>query len=210
MTELYVQYGGMFTAPIEWMNFDAAWALKWEKIPLLGRTFTWNKSRFPLNVKVGDIVAGLPVPDRSCRGVYASHVLEHLALDEFNKALDNTRRMLADGGIFRLVVPDLEWSAREYIERIEAQDPAANAFFLDETYLGTRSRNRSLFNFIHTYLKSSAHLWMWDTISLSHSLREHGFTRVRKCAYGDCEDPMFALVEDKGRFEHAVALEARP
>jgi hypothetical protein len=210
MIGLYVQYGCFFTAPEEWMNFDAALALKWEKLPFLGRTFKWNGTHFPRNVRVGDIVAGLPVPNRSCRGVYASHVLEHLALDEFHKALDNSRKILADDGVFRMVVPDLEWSAREYVRRIEAAEPTANASFLDETGLGHRTREGSVFKFLHTFLKRSAHLWMWDTLALTHSLQQHGFTRVRKCAYGDCEDPMFALVEAEKRFEHAVALEARP
>jgi len=50
--------------------------------------------------------------EESCRGVYASHVLEHLALDEFHRAIENTMRILEKGGVFRLVVPDLEWAAR--------------------------------------------------------------------------------------------------
>jgi hypothetical protein len=40
------------------------------------------------NVRIGDIVKGLPVPNQSCRGVYPGHVLEHLALDQFHVALE--------------------------------------------------------------------------------------------------------------------------
>jgi hypothetical protein len=36
--------------------------------------------------------------EESCRGVYASHVLEHLALDEFHRAIENTMRILEKGG----------------------------------------------------------------------------------------------------------------
>ena len=49
---------------------------------------------------------------------------------------------------------------------------------------------------------------MWDEVSLAGALQEHGFTRIRRCAFGDCYDPMFAAVEDSGRFERAVAMEA--
>jgi hypothetical protein len=50
---------------------------------------------------------------------------------------------------------------------------------------------------------------MWDALSLGEALESHGFTSVRRCCFGDCEDDMFTLVEDEGRFENAVALEAR-
>jgi hypothetical protein len=49
---------------------------------------------------------------------------------------------------------------------------------------------------------------MWDAPSLKHVLTEHGFQNIRRCKFGDCADPMFNLVEDPGRFENAVAMEA--
>lgn len=206
---MYVQYGCGFSAPPEWLNFDASLTLRWEKLPIFGKLATKNARRFPPNVRRADIVKGLPVPDGSCHGVYASHVLEHLALDDFHVALDNTRRVLRTGGIFRLVLPDLECAAREYLRRLEAGDAAANRFFLEETRLGTRSRARSPWAILHHSLGRSAHGWMWDALSLREALEEHGFSRVRQCHFGDCEDPKFSLVEDARRFEHAIAMEAR-
>src|SRR5580658_2741676 len=139
----YVQFGCGWSAPREWTNFDSSATLKWERIPILGR-YTKNERHFPSNVKSGNIVKGFPVADNSCQGVYASHVLEHLAYEEFHTALQNTYRILDEGGIFRLVVPDLEWAAREYISRLDRGDPKANAFFLSETTLGVRGRERGL------------------------------------------------------------------
>lgn len=206
---MYVHYGSHFKAPKEWTNFDASPTLKWESIPLIGKIYTKNSQRFPPNVKCGDIVKGLPVPDKCCRGVYASHVLEHLALNDFHRAIGNTKKILTDGGIFRLVVPDMEWAAREYVRRLEHGDSAANKFFLDATCLGVRERPRGLPAIVHNHLRTSAHLWMWDSASLCQALKDHGFTRVRRCFFGDCEDKMFALVEDEGRFENAIGIEAR-
>jgi len=206
---LYVQYGCGFTAPSQWMNFDASNTLKWERIPLIGRTYTKNSQRFPRNVRCGDIVAGLPVPDGSCSGVFASHVLEHLALDEFHRAIANTRKILRNGGIFRLVVPDLEWSARQYLNRLEANDATANSFFLEKTHLGHLKRDRGFLGLLYSWLQTSAHLWMWDAPSLIHALEQLGFHQVRRCSFGDCEDPMFGIVESKTRFEDGVAIEAR-
>ncbi len=61
------------------------------------------------NVRIGDIIKGLPVAPGQCAGVYASHVLEHLAFDGFHTALEY-EAVAEAGGIFRLVVPDLEWA----------------------------------------------------------------------------------------------------
>jgi hypothetical protein len=206
---MYVQYGCGLTAPGEWINFDASLTLKWERALVVGKLATKNVRRFPSNVKPGDIVRGLPVRDASCCGAYASHVLEHLTLNEFHTALENTRRVLRVGGIFRLVVPDLEWAAREYIRRLDAGDAKANDFFVGETCLGRKDRLYGLQGIVFNTFARSAHCWMWDSLSLARALEEHGFSRVRRCAFGDCEDKMFALVEDVQRFEHATAMEAR-
>lgn len=204
----YVQYGCGWSAPDGWMNFDASITLRWERIPILG-CYTKNARHFPTNVRPGDIVKGLPVPDESCHGIYTSHVLEHLTLQEFHKALDNTYRVLQKGRIFRLVVPDLEWSAREYIARLDRGDPEANAFFLRSTNLGVERREYGVLGLARKLLNTSSHLWMWDEVSLTQALKDHGFVQIRLCQFGDCEDPMFSLVEERGRFENAVALEAR-
>jgi hypothetical protein len=206
---MYVQYGCGFTAPKEWVNFDASPTLKWERTPVLGKLYAKNGQRFPPNVKRGDIVRGLPVRRSSCKGVYASHILEHLALEDFDRALENTKNILQSGGIFRIVVPDLEWAAREYIKKIEDNDPLASSFFLRETSLGQHTRHGGFVGFLYEWVRTSRHLWMWDAVSLICALRSHGFSDVRPCSFGDCEDRMFDLVEDKGRFEHAVAVEAR-
>lgn len=204
----YVQYGCGWSSPEEWTNFDASLTLKWERIPVLGR-YTKNDRHFPPNVRSGDIVRGLPVGNDSCRGVYASHVLEHLTLEDCHIALQNTYRILQHGGIFRLVVPDLETTAREYIARLDRGDPTANAFFLDETTLGVRRRERGFTGLLRKLFNTSTHLWMWDESSIEHALKEHEFRDIRRCRFGDCEDPMFSLVEVRGRFENAVGMEAR-
>jgi SAM-dependent methyltransferase len=206
---MYIQYGCGLTAPSEWVNFDASLTLKWERLPVVGKVATKNTQRFPPNVKPGDIVKGLPIADGTCYGAYASHVLEHLTLNEFHTALENTKKVLRPGGIFRLIVPDLEWAAREYIRRLDAGDPKANSFFLEDTCLGKKERIHGLPGIVYNTFATSAHGWMWDSLSLADALDEHGYKQVRKCSFGDCEDTMFALVEDRRRFENAIAMEAR-
>lgn len=105
----WTQFGCGLCAPPDWLNFDASPSLRLQKLPLIGPLVpTGPFGRFPTNVHYGNIVLGLPIPDNSVELLYCSHVLEHLALNECYKALRNCYRHLKPGGIFRLVVPDLE------------------------------------------------------------------------------------------------------
>ena len=203
---MYVQFGCHFCAPAEWINFDASPTLRFERVPWIGATYTRNASRFPANVRYGDIVKGLPIASASCSGIYCSHVIEHLSYRDARVALRRVLVYLMPAGIFRVVVPDLEALAREYLA--SGADDAAGQF-MERSGLGRRARERSAAEFARELLGNSAHLWMWDEKSLSRELHEAGFRDVRRAEYGDCVDPMFKLVEDRSRFDGCLALECR-
>lgn len=191
------------------MNFDTSPTLKFERIPLLGKLYTRNNERFPEAVRVGDVVRGLPVADRSCDGVYASHVLEHLSRTDFDIAVGETYRILKPGGIARVVVPDLAAAARSYLEATGAEDASAADDFMRGTHLGIETRAKGLKGIIHETLSNARHFWMWDYPGLAGAFRAHGFTDIRRGQFNDSEDEMFKAVEDAGRFEDAVCVEAR-
>jgi len=206
----YVQYGCGLSAPPGWTNYDASPTLRIQRIFILGSIVRKRVNVvFPPNVKYGDIIKGLPEADNSCDGIYCSHVLEHLALNDFRTALANTYKILKPGGMFRCVVPDLEWAAREYIKSFDGNDESASFEFLKETLLGTQKRIRGIKGVVAKVYGNSSHLWMWDRKSLSKELRDAGFSDVRVCSFNDSEDDMFKPVESEGRFIHAVALECR-
>jgi hypothetical protein len=206
VSEEYVHYGCLFSAPESWLNFDASPTLRFERVPLVGQLYTKNDRRFPPNVRYGDIVRGLPVAENSCRGLYCSHVLEHLALIDCRKALRNSFSYLQPGGLFRMVLPDLEGLARNYLA-----NPSSTAAhrFMRESILGSEERRRGLMGLLCSWLGNSRHLWMWDFKALEHELRHAGFNQIRRAHFGDAQDPRFADVEDKGRFESCLAIECK-
>jgi SAM-dependent methyltransferase len=55
-----------------------------------------------------DLTKRLPFPDRSVSAVFSSHVIEHLFQDEVERLSREIHRILAPGGVCRVVVPDLE------------------------------------------------------------------------------------------------------
>jgi len=201
---LYVQYGCGWSAPSGWRNFDASPTLRFERLPLIGRLYTKNESRFPRNVAYGDIVKGLSIASGSCNGVYCSHVLEHLSLDDFRAALHNTHKILRPGGLFRAVLPDLEYLVKQYLSN-PSND--ASLVFMREACLGHEKRARSLKGYIVSWLGNSQHLWMWDYKSIESELHNAGFVGIRKAYFGDSSDPMFLKVEDKGRWNNCLGVE---
>lgn len=207
---LYAQYGCGLSAPAEWLNFDVSPTLRIQKVPVIGKLVRGRLNVvFPESVKYGDIIKGLPVPPNSCKGVYCSHTLEHLSLQDLKTALRNTYAILEPGGIFRCVVPDLEYSARQYIAAIDAGDHHAGAQFMGpDTLLGIETRPRGVKGFMTSFFGNSHHLWMWDFPALSDELKEAGFKEIRRCRYNDSKDPMFRHVEDEGRFINALAIES--
>ncbi len=209
----YIHIGCGFSAPEGWLNFDSSPTLRFERVPLIGRLYTRNPVRFPRAVRYGDIVAGLPVPDGRARGVYCSHVLEHIARNDLLVALANIHRLLAPAGLFRLVVPDLSWRVEQYQRSAAAGDAGAADRLMKSTCLGRYKRPRGLKARAVDFLSNAPHLWMYDSAALKQHLSGAGFTAVRDCEFGDCEDLMFARVEDEARFHDEghkeVALEGR-
>jgi len=200
----YVQYGCGYSVSDSWRNFDASLTLRFERLPLIGNLYTKNESRFPEIVEYGDIVKGLPVVHDSCDGVYCSHVLEHLSLDDFRTALHNTFSILRPGGIFRLVLPDLEFCAKKYLEN--TSDDAA-LVFMSETSFGLENKARSIKDFIYSWFGNSQHLWMWDYKSIKQELVKAGFCDVRRAYYDDSSDPKFEEVECKDRWDDCLGVE---
>ncbi|MET4118624.1 SAM-dependent methyltransferase [Bradyrhizobium sp. JR1.5] len=214
----YVQYGCGYSAPEGWLNFDWSPTIRLARLPAIGRfvqRLKGNELQFPSGIEIGDIVRGLPIGDQTASGVYASHVLEHLSRSDVETALRNTYRMLRPGGIFRLIVPDLESRARLYLSKLDSGTNDANDWFMTAAHLGLFKGPSTITEKVSRTFGGSLHLWMWDFPSMQEQLRRAGFVKIRRCNYGDSEDAMFSRVEDPTRFvdpkhqTEELALEAR-
>jgi SAM-dependent methyltransferase len=204
----YVQYGCGDTAPAEWLNFDASPTLKIQKTPVLGFLLkSFLNIIFPKNVQYGDIVKNFPVKNNSCDGIYCSHVLEHLSYEDCIKALKNTYDILKPGGIFRLVMPDFKNLVNVYLNKKESGDRSASTYFMEVSYMATKSRPKGFKAIVESIFGNAKHLWLWDKDATIFELEKIGFKNIRECEFNDSTDRMFQLVEDWERFQTAVALE---
>jgi len=187
--------------------------LRIQKIPIIGRLLRpYLNCIFDDDIKYGDIVKGLPVPAGQVEGVFCSHVLEHLALDDFHKALDNTYLILKPGGLFRLIVPDLELYILDYINSLSTNSfdikCRAASEFMKKTGLGMIQRKHGITGRL-SEVYGSHHRWMWDKYSLSRALTDHGFVKVETFEKGNCHDEMFLLPERDYQFNSSIALQCR-
>lgn len=79
-------------------------------------------------VRQHDLRGRLPFKEGEFDAVYHSHILEHLPHSQALPFLRECHRVLAPGGILRVVVPDLEMIARLYLKYLEgglSGDPQA-------------------------------------------------------------------------------------
>lgn len=78
-------------------------------------------------VMAHDLTTGIPVPDNSADAVYHSHVLEHFSKSNGAAFIQECFRVLKPGGVLRVVVPDLEALALQYVQALNAfrQQPDA-------------------------------------------------------------------------------------
>jgi hypothetical protein len=108
--------------------------------------------------------------------------------------------MLAPGGVFRMIVPDLRSRAELYLEQVRAGDPEASSNFMRYSLLGMEERPRGIVRPLRRAYSGSSHLWMWDAVAMRAQLAECGFEQIRECQFGDAQDPAFAELEVEARF----------
>ena len=145
---------------------------------------------------VVDVTAGLCF--EGVAAVFAEHFLEHLALDEAIRFLEEAHRILEPEGWLRLSTPNLEWVLATHYRPADAEP---------DGYRGTVDLNRAFYGWEHRFL--------WDRNFLTRALEACGFTEPRWPGYGESDLPFFRGLEAHERSEdypglpHVLIVEAR-
>ncbi|UAC01845.1 methyltransferase domain-containing protein [Dactylosporangium vinaceum] len=132
-----------------------------------------------------DVRNGLPFDDGIAESVYIAHLLEHVEYPrEAETVLRECRRVLRDGGLLRIVVPDLHSFCTAYVQRHDG-------FFERFAHLWQRPpASTPLASFLH-YAGAGEFPWVadrhrfgYDEETLGTLLRQAGFTSVRRSQPG--------------------------
>jgi SAM-dependent methyltransferase len=81
-----------------------------------------------------DLLDPLPLPDETVDFVYLSHVFEHFTRRDGSRLLEDIRRVLKPGGHIRVVVPDLELLARNYLAALTSSRGSAKGVSTDHEW----------------------------------------------------------------------------
>jgi len=113
-------------------------------------------------------VKSIPLPDACASEVMAIHLFEHLYRWECDDTIDEWRRLLRQGGLLTLEMPDLFKFCRNILEGIPGKNHA-DQLGMWGLYGDPRDRDPLM-----------VHRWGWTFITIQPFLTEHGFTDIRE------------------------------
>jgi SAM-dependent methyltransferase len=218
---------GLSTHP-NWINVDGSWNARLAKHPVLRkvlsifRILSADKAAIPWSRDIfcHDIRKPLPFPGGSAEAVYASHVLEHLYREQGQQLIQEAFRVLAPGGIVRIVVPDMHTIVREYLgespfaESNASQSAMPPADRLNERFLmrwPSPLKRNFLLRIYESWQDFHSHKWMYDEQSLANLIHSAGFVDVTRKNYADSLIANVAEVENPSRIQNGegVCVEGR-
>jgi predicted SAM-dependent methyltransferase len=131
-----------------------------------------------------DLQGELPLSDSSVRWIFTEHVLEHIDRSRIRSIFSEFHRVLAPGGVARILVPDLQFYCRAYLDG----DVKAITTRLPHTHTTADAVN-SVFN-------DHFHRFVYDFDTMRIELEGAGFRDVIQCNYGESQHHGLALDSD--------------
>jgi predicted SAM-dependent methyltransferase len=179
--------GGNINLP-GWINTDVYWRTKY----YLDLTKPW------------------PVPNGSIDKIYADNVIEHFTLEAGRIVLKNMFDALCPGGTVRLATPDVERTARAYLEN---SDLAAAHLQRHQKKGIPATHPVDLLRV--TFAEAKHYLgYCYDYAALSEEMAAVGFSDIHREEAGDSLDPAFdgleARATDSERATALIVVASRP
>ena len=128
----------------------------------------------------------LPFPSGSIKGIFSEHFFEHIDYtEEAPQFLRECYRVLQEGGVLRIIVPDAEKYLMAYAQggwlefkRVRPLDDQMKDHFYGWTY----NTRMELVN--HVFRQGQQHKFAYDFETIEFLLKRNGFRDVRKQEYG--------------------------
>ena len=195
-----------------WINVDKSWSSRVSRnrplVRVLARAHLLNEqqrtTQWPREVIRRDLSKPLEWEEGSARAVYSSHMVEHFERSEARRLLGECLRVLASGGVLRLVLPDVQAGAREYLrQKAAGNERAADDFvaLFYDSYGSLPRLQRLAFGLLHR-----PHQWMYDVDSMGALLKEVGFKRIRERTFRQGACPDLATLEIRDGANEAASF----
>ncbi|HLJ40209.1 MAG TPA: methyltransferase domain-containing protein [Candidatus Acidoferrales bacterium] len=222
-TKNRLHLGCGLTTPVGWINIDGSWNARLAKHPVLRRIvhslhlISADKLSVPWDpaIFIHDVRLPLPFPPDSAEVIYSSHLLEHLYFEEAKELVRECFRVLAPGGVLRIVVPDLRAIIREYLGdgRIGEPSPESDALRpADRVNRRLLMRppappNANWLYRVYTAWKDfHQHKWMYDADSLKALFESAGFATVQEMSLHQSRIADIEAVEQPSRVANGEGI----
>jgi len=192
-TLIKVNLGSAMGVAPGWVNVDGSLNAFFSKWPLLIQYLlykvTGSKNYYSFE-KYHDILKknwfihhnleyGIPLFNSCADYIYSSHFLEHLTKEKGHHLLQESFRVLKQGGKIRIAVPDLEF-ALNLFEKGQKQKMLDDYFFVE--------KDGSYF---------AQHKYMYDFEMLKNILEEVGFRDVTRCSFQKGHVPDIEILDNR-------------
>jgi SAM-dependent methyltransferase len=190
--------------PEGWVNVDYFIGARLARIPVV-RWIVRRSHAFqldwPPDVFLHDLRRPFPWRDASAGAIYASHLLEHLGREDGARFLRECHRVLAPGGILRVVVPDLRAIVDGYRE-----GRSSSLDFIGALGVCAEAPTDGWLKRLLAPWLRFPHRCMYDRESLLGCLREAGLEATTRAPFESRIDDLRA-VESEARTTGAVIAE---
>jgi predicted SAM-dependent methyltransferase len=135
-----------------------------------------------------DLRKPLALEAGSSRYIYSSHFWEHLTFEDGYLLLKDSYRWLEKGGIFRIVLPDLESSFRAYINRDRDYFDTLGQAGIINNHHGLND-GTNLVDFInYAVYQEGEHKCIYDVEKITRLLQHIGYTVVAESSFDPAVD----------------------
>ncbi len=177
MSKIKANFGCFSSGIPGWINIDKARRhIIISKVPglpkLLGFLGLLRKPVYDLHRQkkfkgliYGDVRRKLKIKNNSVDYIYSANMLEHLYPWKARFFLSECLRILKKGGVVRLVLPDIEYEAKQYLKSLP-NPKSANCF------------SKLVYATLFAGGYKNNHKWMYDKYSLTQILKEIGFSNI--------------------------------
>lgn len=138
-----------------------------------------------------DVTRPWPVDAGSIDAVYADQVIEHFPIEVGRAVLAHVFVALRPGGAIRLATPDVERTAKIYLER----GSLCAAHLARHRALGYSAEHPV--DMLRVTFSENGHRFCYDFDALREELERAGFVDVRRYEAGESDDPAFSGLESR-------------
>ncbi len=158
-----------------------------------------------------DATQRFPFADETFQYVYTEHMIEHVPYQEGIRMLQECHRVMRNGGIIRVITPDLAAIVGLYSSELGADQQKYLTWFCQT--LVPQECPPSAVSAINAMFRLWGHQFIYDEETLADSMRAAGFRSVKRYGLGESRHLDLQNMENQQRYPdgllnfESVALE---